>query len=189
MGPACAHAPTFGDCAEGGSVISEIAPADQVSSQQASLGTRGVLAITPFRRLFYTMTASSIGDWLGLLATVSLAASLPTLSSTQQLFALSGVLVLRMLPALVLGPFAGALADRWDRRKVMVVTDIGRFVFFSSIPLALWLGSPGFGVTWLFIATFLVESVTVFWIPAKEASVPNLVPREGIESANQLNLL
>ncbi|MDQ1723796.1 MAG: dTMP kinase [Frankiaceae bacterium] len=160
-----------------------------MSSQQASLGTRGVLAITPFRRLFYTMTASSIGDWLGLLATVSLAASLPTLSSTQQLFALSGVLVLRMLPALVLGPFAGALADRWDRRKVMVVTDIGRFVFFSSIPLALWLGSPGFGVTWLFIATFLVESVTVFWIPAKEASVPNLVPREGIESANQLNLL
>ena len=153
------------------------------------LGTRAVLSITPFRRLFYTMTASSIGDWLGLLATVSLAASLPGLSSTQQLFALSGVLVLRMLPALVLGPFAGAFADRWDRRKVMVVTDIGRFVFFSSIPLALWLGSAGFAVTWLFIATFVVEAITVFWIPAKEASIPNLVPREGIESANQLNLL
>jgi dTMP kinase len=153
------------------------------------IGVRGVLAITAFRRLFYTMTASSIGDWLGLLATASLAASLPGLSSTQQRFALSGVLVLRMLPALVLGPLAGAFADRWDRRKVMVVTDIGRFVFFTSIPLALLLGSRGFAVTWLFIATFLVESITVFWIPAKEASVPNLVPREGIESANQLNLL
>ncbi|MDQ1727216.1 MAG: dTMP kinase, partial [Frankiaceae bacterium] len=77
----------------------------------------------------------------------------------------------------------------WDRRKVMVVTDVARFVFFTSIPLALWLGSPGFGVTWLFVATFLVEAITVFWIPAKEASVPNLVPREGIEAANQLNLL
>ncbi|MDQ1681243.1 MAG: dTMP kinase [Frankiaceae bacterium] len=154
-----------------------------------SVGVRGVLAITAFRRLFYTMTASSIGDWLGLLATASLAASLPGLSSTQQRFALSGVLVLRMLPALILGPLAGAFADRWDRRKVMVVTDVGRFAFFTSIPLALLFGSRGFAVTWLFLATFVVESITVFWIPAKEASVPNLVPREGIESANQLNLL
>jgi dTMP kinase len=153
------------------------------------VGVRGVLAITAFRRLFYTMTASSIGDWLGLLATASLAASLPGLSSTQQRFALSGVLVLRMLPALILGPLAGAFADRWDRRKVMVVTDVGRFAFFTSIPLALLFGSRGFAVTWLFVATFVVESITVFWIPAKEASVPNLVPREGIESANQLNLL
>ncbi|MCU1678958.1 MAG: dTMP kinase [Frankiales bacterium] len=158
-------------------------------ARQQPLGTRQVLSITPFRRLFYTMTASSMGDWLGLLATVSLAGSLDTLTAREKLFAMSGVLVLRMLPALVLGPFAGAFADRWDRRKVMVITDIGRFVFFTSIPLALWLGSPGFGVTWLFVATFVVEAITVFWIPAKEASVPNLVPREGIESANQLNLL
>jgi dTMP kinase len=51
-----------------------------------------------------------------------------------------------------------------------------------SIPLVhtLW---------WLFVATFLIETLSLFWIPAKEATVPNLVPREKLEQANQLSLL
>ena len=156
---------------------------------RSPLGTRAVLQIKPFRRLFYTLVASSTGDWLSLLATIALAAQLPGLSSTEQSFALSGALILKMLPALVLGPFAGAFADRWDRRTVMVVTDIGRFAVFVSIPIVLRFGPPSVGVTWFLIATFLVEALTVFWIPAKEASIPNLVPKEQIETANQLNLL
>src|SRR5205085_1423283 len=42
---------------------------------------------------------------------------------------------------------------------------------------------------WLLAATFLIETMSLFWIPAKEASVPNLVPPERLEQANQLSLL
>ena len=42
---------------------------------------------------------------------------------------------------------------------------------------------------WVIIATFLVECVNLFWVPAKDATVPNLVPKERLEEANQLNLL
>ena len=64
----------------------------------------------------------------------------------------------------------------------MVVTDIIRFGLFLSIPFwqSLW---------WLFAASFLIECASLFWIPAKEASIPNLVPREPARGANQLNLV
>src|SRR4029078_4978138 len=42
---------------------------------------------------------------------------------------------------------------------------------------------------YLLAASFLIESVSLFWIPAKEASVPNLVPRHRLEAANQLSLI
>lgn len=74
------------------------------------------------------------------------------------------------------------MADRFDRRLTMVVADLLRFALFVSIPLSR-------SVTWLLIASFLIEAVSMFWIPAKEASVPNLVPRERLEAANQLSLL
>jgi dTMP kinase len=137
--------------------------------------------IPAFRRLWTALSLSSFGDWLGLLATTALAAELANGYAAAN-FALGGVLVVRLLPAVLFGPLAGAFADRFDRRKLMVVADFCRFALFLSIPLvgALW---------WLFVATFLVECVSLFWIPAKEASVPNLVPRERLESANQLSLI
>ena len=80
------------------------------------------------------MSVSSFGDWLGLLATTALAAELAD-GYTAANFALGGVLVVRLLPAVVFGPLAGAFADRFDRRKMMVVADLTRFVLFASIPL------------------------------------------------------
>lgn len=142
---------------------------------------RGVLRGRDFRRLWLVMTFSSFGDWLGLLATTALAADLAG-SYRAANFALGGVLVVRLLPAAVFGPLAGAFADRFDRRRTMVVADAARFLLFVSIPLAgsLW---------WLFAASFLIECLALFWIPAKEASVPNLVRRDQLETANQLSLI
>ncbi|HEY9389640.1 MAG TPA: dTMP kinase [Mycobacteriales bacterium] len=142
---------------------------------------RGVLRVTDFRRLWVALTLSSLGDWLGLLATTALATELATGYRAQN-FALGTVLVIRLLPSVVLGPFAGAFADRFDRRYTMVVCDIGRFALFASIPLV---GS----LAWLFGAQFLIECLALFWIPAKEASVPNLVRRNQLEPANQLSLV
>ncbi len=142
---------------------------------------RSVLRIISFRRLWIALSLSSLGDWLGLLATTALAQELVN-SYSAKLYAIGGVLFVRLLPALLLGPFAGAFADRFSRRTTMVSADVLRFGLLLSVPLVRTL-------PWLLAASLLVECAGLFWIPAKEASVPNLVPRERLEAANQLSLL
>ena len=141
---------------------------------------RSVLRVAPFRRLWFALSLSSLGDWLGFLALTSMAATI-TEGYAAQAYAVGGVLILRLLPALFLGPIAGAVADRFDRRMTMVFVDIMRFGLFVSIPLVR-------SLQWLLIATFLIECITLFWQPAKDATVPNLVPKERLEAANQLSL-
>jgi dTMP kinase len=145
---------------------------------------RNVLSYPSFRRLWLALSLSSLGDWLGLLATTALAGALAGggAAGRKASFAIGGVLIFRLMPAVVLGPFAGAFADRFDRRKTMVVCDIVRFALFASIPLVRTL-------PYLLLASFLVEAVSLFWIPAKEASVPNLLPPAKLEGANQVSLI
>ena len=146
----------------------------------------GALEGRPFRRLYLALVLSSFGDWLGFLATTALATQLVDGFGAQS-FAVGGVLAFRLLPAVLFGPVAGVFADRFDRRGLMVVCDLLRFVLFASIPLVA-VARPGAGLAWLFVATVLVETLSLFWIPAKEASVPNLVG-DRLESANQLSLV
>lgn len=142
---------------------------------------RGVLRVASFRRLWTALSLSSLGDWLGLLALTALAPRLAQEGYAAANLAIAGVFILRLAPAIVVGPLAGVVADRLDRRWTMVVCDVARFALFLSIPVVgtLW---------WLFVATFLIEVASLMWIPAKEATVPNLVPRERLETANQLSL-
>ena len=128
------------------------------------------------------MAFSSFGDWLGLLASTALAQQLAGGDYAKANFAIAGVFIVRLLPAVILGPFAGVIADRFDRRKLMVTCDFLRFALYLSIPIV---GN----YFWLYTATILAEVVTLFWSPAKEASVPNLVPKTKLESANQVSLL
>jgi dTMP kinase len=142
---------------------------------------RNVLSYRSFRRLWIALTFSSLGDWLGFVATTKLAADLET-GYSAGLYAIASVIAVRLAPALVIGPFAGAWGDRFNRRYTMVVADVFRFALYASIPIVhtLW---------WLLVASFLIESLSLFWIPAKEASVPNLVPASHLESANRLSLI
>ncbi|MGQ7349854.1 dTMP kinase [Quadrisphaera oryzae] len=147
-------------------------------------GVRAVLRIRSFRQLWWCLGLSSLGDWLGLLATTALAVGLSAGASDPYAaanLAVAGVLVLRLAPAVLFGPLAGVVADRWDRKTTMVVGDVLRGLLFASIPLVgtLW---------WLLVATVLIEVVGLFWTPAKDATVPNIVPRESLEAANQLTL-
>jgi len=151
-------------------------------SAPAQSESRSVLAIPAFRKLWNAMAFSSFGDWLGLLASTALAQQLAGGDYAKANFAIAGVFIVRLLPAVILGPFAGVIADRFDRRKLMVFCDVTRFALYASIPIV---GS----YFWLYTATILVEIVTLFWSPTKEASVPNLVPKHKLESANQVSLL
>ncbi len=151
-------------------------------------GPRGVLASVQFRRLYTALVLSSFGDWLGFLATTALATQLVD-SFAGKLYATGGVLAFRLLPAVLFGPLAGAVADRWDRRRTMVLSDLLRFLLFLSIPIVGAVATRDQALVYLLGASFCIESVSLFWIPAKEASVPNLVGRERLEQANQLSLI
>ena len=142
----------------------------------------GVLSIKPFRRLWVALSLSSLGDWLSILALIALAPTLTHGSDVAKSSSVGGVWLVTLLPALLLGPIAGALADRLDRRMTMIVGDVVRGLLFISIPLF-----PN--LTWIFVAKFLAGVASQFWNPACSASVPNLVPRDKLERANQLSQL
>ena len=154
---------------------------------KSPLGARrdGVLSIKPFRRLWIALSLSSLGDWLSLLALSILATDLGGQHSGA--YAVSGVWLTSLLPALLFGPLAGAIADRFDRRTIMIIGDVVRAVLYLSIPINLSLGVVD-KLTWLYVAQFLASTASLFWTPAKDASVPNLVPTDKLEQANQLSL-
>src|SRR5215467_8108369 len=161
-------------------------------SIRSPLGLRhdGVLSIRPFRRLWIATSLSSLGDWLSLLALSALAYSLTGqhLQATAGSIAVSGVWITSLLPYLLFGPLAGAVADRLDRRINMVTGDVFRAVLYLSIPLNLMIGfAPKLG--WIYAAQFLASCASLFWTPAKDASIPNLVPSDKLEEANQYSLL
>jgi MFS family permease len=134
-----------------------------------------VMAIPAFRRLWTSAYLCCVGDWMSLLGLSSLLAKLTGSSE----FALSGVVATQLLPGLLLAP----LADRFDRRKVMIVTDLGRCVLFLSIAVV--------GTSWwLLAANFLVGCCSMLWIPAKDSALPTLLHRpDQVETASQLSLV
>ncbi|MEJ7648344.1 MAG: MFS transporter [Nakamurella sp.] len=163
------------------------APASEATSPQAlnrshSQSALGELFRIPvFRRLWAGITISSLGDWLGLLATTALAAYLTRdASGIAQGAAVSGVLITRLLPDLILGPIAGAIVDRFDRRKLAIICDLTAAVLYAVIALTA-------NLPVLLIAQFLVEAVGLFSTPAKQAMWVNIVPRDRLATANQLN--
>jgi dTMP kinase len=163
--------------------VTEAGRAGQAESSVSTVHRlRSVLAIRPFRRLWLVTYLCSVGDWLSLLALTGLVSEMMH-SYQWQSFALSLVVLTQLLPGILFAPIGGVLADKFDRRKVMMVCDVARGSLFISIAL---IGSP----VWLFVANFLVGCCAMLWIPAKESAVPNLLRRpDQVESANQLGLV
>jgi len=142
-----------------------------------------LLRIPVFRRVWAAIALSSLGDWLGLLATTAMAQQLTAGESIAvQGTAISGVILTRLLPDLLLGAFAGALADRLDRRKTVIVGETLAALLYLSIAV-------GYDLLWLYLAQFLIEAVGLFTMPAKQALWVNIVPRKRLAVANQLSLL
>jgi dTMP kinase len=140
-----------------------------------------VLSIRSFRRLWIALGLSSLGDWLGLLALTAMASAIADGNYADQNFAIASVLFLRVLPAVILGPLAGYIADRLDRRWTLIVGDVLRGLVFVSIPFVHTL-------TWVLIATVIIEAISLVWLPAKDATIPNLVPRAQLEEANRISI-
>ena len=140
---------------------------------------RRVFGTPAFFRLWLAQVVSATGDWLGLMAITALAAAV---SRRAEGVAVGLVLGARVAPGFFLAPWAGVLVDRWDRKKVMITCDLARAAVMVSLPFVN--SVPG-----LIVASFILEIFTLLWSPAKEASVPNLVPKSYLTSANSLSLV
>ncbi|HEX9774415.1 MAG TPA: MFS transporter [Actinomycetota bacterium] len=134
-----------------------------------------ILRIRDFRLLFVGQAASALGDWVGTLAFIAAADHL----APDRPAAVAVVLILRLLPSFFATPIGGVLSDRWDRKRLMVASDLIRFGIIALVPFV-----PKLGV--LYALAFGQEIFSLFFLPARDASLPNLVPKERLEPANAL---
>src|SRR5207344_2615161 len=69
-----------------------------------------------------------------------------------------------------------------------IIFDVVRAALYVTIPINLAVGFAN-QLTWVYVVQFLASCASLFWTPAKDASVPNLVPPDKLEQANQYSLL
>jgi MFS family permease len=131
-----------------------------------------------FRSLWLAQVVSLTGDWFNTIASVIIVNRYSASG-----LALGGLFIARALPPFLLGPVAGVVADRFDRRKVLVLSDLlraGIVLGFLLVdrPERLWL---------LYVLTILQFSVSSFFEPARAALVPALVESDELLVANTLS--
>jgi len=154
-------------------------PPDPADALPSSASTNWLFGSGKFFRLWIAQVVSSLGDWIGFIAVTALAARVGGSSPEA---AIGLVLSARLIPGFFFGTIAGVLVDRWDRKRVMVVCDIGRGLTLATLPFVTSLPE-------LFFASLLLEVFTLVWSPAKDASVPNMVPQDQLATANSMSLV
>ncbi|MGI9018786.1 MAG: dTMP kinase [Euzebya sp.] len=156
----------------------------EVSASSGS-AYKALLSNRNYRYWFASSFISALGDWIGFAALTALIPAMEAGSGNGQagLFAIGTLLLMRLLPNVIFGPLGGVIADRYDRKKLIVVTDIARFVLFAAVAVA-------DDIVALFALTFIVEIFSLIFLSAKDASMPSVVEnKEHLSEANQLNLL
>ena len=133
---------------------------------------------TGFRNLWCGQIVSQFGDWLNTMATYAL-----ILSLTGSGMAMAAVMMVKLLPTVIISPVAGVTADRIDRKKIMILADLGRFFvvmgfLFIDSREDLWI---------LYALIFLEVILSGFFEPARSASLPSLVKKEDLVTANALS--
>jgi predicted MFS family arabinose efflux permease len=132
------------------------------------------------RRLWYGQVVSQMGDWFSSVAVMAL---LIERSEARAGTAVALYTVIRHLPLFLLGPAAGIAADRLDRRRILIVTDILRAVLALAY-LVVWAGGP----LWvLYAATAGLAGVSLFFNTARGALLPTITTRHQLMVANALS--
>jgi MFS family permease len=131
-----------------------------------------------FRQLWLGQVVSQLGDWFDTIALFTLVLKLTGSGGVVSL-----VLVARFLPSVFLGPLSGVLADRFDRRHIMIASDVARalvvlgFLFIRS-PEQVWL---------VYLLTVLQLAFSAFFEPARSAALPSIVAPRDLVTANAIS--
>ena len=130
-----------------------------------------------FRRLWLGQVVSQLGDWFDTIAVMTLVLNLTGSGRDVGL-----IMVARFLPSVVAGPLSGVVADRFNRRTIMIVSDVLRAVvvlgfLFVRRPDQIWL---------VYALTVLQLTFSTFFEPAKSAAIPSIVAEHELVSANAI---
>ncbi|MFV0533375.1 MAG: bifunctional MFS transporter/dTMP kinase [Cumulibacter sp.] len=139
-----------------------------------------LLGIKAFRRMWAAIGLSSFGDWLGLLAMMGLAQQLTKSGSVEgQAAAISGVLIVRLLPDLILAPIAGSIADKFDRRKTVILGEILAGALYVMIALT-------YDIKTMYVGQFAIEAIGLITMASKNTLWMSSVPRQKIAPGQQV---
>jgi DHA3 family macrolide efflux protein-like MFS transporter len=133
----------------------------------------GLLANRDFARLWTAHTLSTLGDRIH-----QVALTWWTLATTGSLALTGAMLIATTLPAVLLGPVAGAVADRWPRKRLMIVCDLLRGVVVMGLAALFWTHTLTPGV--MLVASAFLATFTAFFTPAAMALVPSLVKESDV---------
>jgi MFS family permease len=131
-----------------------------------------------FRFLWFGQIISLLGDWFNLIASASLVAML-----TESGFAVGGLFVVRMLAPFMVSPIAGVVADRYNRQRILIITDIAR----ALVVFGFLLVRDASHVWLLYTLTAIQLGISGFFFPTRNAILPDLVPLRGIGAANAIS--
>ena len=129
----------------------------------------------PFSAMWLGQVVSSLGDRVHQVALVFLV----TRATDSSPLALGLVFAAMTVPSFLVGPVAGALVDRWDRKRVMVGSDLVRAAIVVAIPVASMVH-----IGLVVVLVFVLASVSSFFRPARIAALPQVVPSEDLLTAN-----
>lgn len=130
-----------------------------------------------FRYLWFGQIISLLGDWFDLIASAALVAQL-----TGSGLAVGSLFVIRMLAPFVMTPFAGVVTDRYNRKHILIASDLAR----AATVLGFLLVRQASDVWLLYTLTALQLGLSAFFFPARSAIVPDIVPPRGIGAANTI---
>ena len=149
---------------------------EEPSKPEGSSGAyRRLFRNVNFRRMWYGQFVSGIGDWL----VIGFLIPLVTTMSGGSSFAVAGILVAKIIPALVFSSFIGVGVDRFDRRRVMIVTELAA----TAISLTLVFAS---NVWQVYFAVLALETTSLCFWPARNSLIPYLVDEGDVTAANGL---
>jgi MFS family permease len=86
------------------------------------------------------------------------------------------------IPNVVLGPLAGTLVDRWDRRRTMIICDVLRAALVIAVPFAM-----AIDIRLVYVMAFIIATVTLLFRPAKTAVIPAVVESRDLVTANSMS--
>jgi MFS family permease len=142
------------------------------------LSTRALLVRNrDFRRLFLASVVSLAGDWFSFVAVASLVTEL-----TGRAGAPAFVYAATVLPVFLASPIAGTIADRFDRKRILITADLARVPVALALCLAAWWGSTALAI----VASIALAIGASFSDPISSAATPNLVDADELASAQSL---
>jgi len=128
-----------------------------------------------FRRLWLGQVVSQLGDWFNTIAVMTL-----VLQLTGSGRAVGLIFVTRFLPSVFAGPLSGVVADRFNRRRIMIWSDVARAAVVLGF---LFVRRPEH--VWLIYALTVVQlTLSTFFEPAKSAAIPSVVAARDLVAAN-----